>query len=310
MDRLVFVGTPRFGEVVLGALIGRYEIAAVVTQPDRKAGRGRRVAVSPVKALALAQGIPVLQPESLRRAEALEQVRQLAPLAIVVAAFGQLLPPAVLAMPPRGCVNVHASLLPRFRGAAPIPAAILSGDKETGVTIMLMDEGLDTGPILSQAAVPIEADDTTGSLTEKLATLGGQLLVETLAPWLRGDIQPRRQDESQATYAGSLRRQDGRIDWHEPAALIARRCRAFSPWPGAFTYWEGRELKVLRARAWEGEAAMAAPGHVVQEDEAGIAVATGNGLLVLRELQLAGRRPLPASDFARGQRGFVGSLLE
>jgi methionyl-tRNA formyltransferase len=309
MDRLVFMGTPRFGQMILEALLGDYEIAAVVTQPDRRAGRGRKTMIPPVKDLALERSLPVLQPQSLRRGEVVRQLRDLAPTMIVVAAFGQILPPSLLSLPKHGSVNVHASLLPRHRGAAPIPAAILVGDRQTGVTIMLMDEGLDTGPILSQAAVDIMPEDTTASLTEKLGQLGGQLLLDTLPRWVAGDVTPMKQDESQATYARLLRRQDGRIDWMEPAERIARRCRALYPWPGAFTFWNGKRLKVLSGHPLSVNVPAEVPGTVVQFDSK-IAVVAGEGLLILEKLQLAGKRSLSAEEFARGQRGFVGALLQ
>lgn len=309
MDRLVFMGTPRFGQMILEALLGEYEIVAVVTQPDRRAGRGRKTVISPVKDLAQEHSLPVLQPQSLRRGEVGRQLRDIAPTMIVVAAFGQILPPSLLALPKHGSVNVHASLLPRHRGAAPIPAAILAGDKQTGVTIMLMDEGLDTGPILSQAEVDITPEDTTASLTEKLGQLGGQLLLDTLPRWMAGDVAPIKQDESQATYARLLRRHDGRIDWMEPAERIARRCRALYPWPGAFTFWNGKRLKLLGACPLSVNLPAETPGKVVQFDSR-IAVVAGEGLLVLAKLQLAGKRSLSAEEFARGQRGFVGALLQ
>lgn len=308
MARLVFMGTPRFGQMILEALIGHYEIAAVVTQPDRKAGRGRKMMISAVKALALEHNLPVLQPRSLRQEEIVQQLRNLAPTVIVVAAFGQILPASILSLPQHGSINVHASLLPRHRGAAPIPAAILAGDEQTGVTIMLMDEGLDTGPILSQATIDITPEDTTASLTEKLGQLGGQLLLDTLPCWLAGQVTPRKQDESQATSTRLLRREDGRIDWTEPAEQIARRCRAFHPWPGAFTFWRGKRLKVLSARPLSVDVHGETPGKVVQFNS-NIAVVTGEGLLLLDKLQLAGKRPLSAEAFARGQRDFVESLL-
>ncbi len=307
--RLVFMGTPRFGQIILSALIGHYEIVAVVTQPDRRAGRGRKVAISPVKALALEHDLPLLQPRKVREEQVVKQLLQLQPAVIVVAAFGQILPPSILSLPGHGAINVHASLLPRHRGAAPIPAAILVGDQCTGISIMLMDEGLDTGPILSQKSTGISAQDTTASLTEKLGHLGGQLLLDTLPRWLAGEISPQKQDDEQATYAPPLRKEQGRIDWTEPAELIARRCRAFLPWPGTSTTWQGRPVKVFGVHVKSAEHLSVAPGSVVQLD-ADIAVVTGDGLLVLDELQLAGRRPMSAQDFARGQRSFVGSLLE
>jgi methionyl-tRNA formyltransferase len=308
MERLVFMGTPDFAVPVLKALIGRYEIAGVVTQPDRRAKRGRKLETSPVKVVALAHDLPVLQPPSLRRPDAVAELRALAPEVIVVAAFGQILRAGVLNIPPRGCLNVHASLLPKYRGAAPVAAAILAGEEETGVTIMLMDEGMDTGPILSQAACAISPQDTRESLSARLAQLGGDLLVDTLPRWLAGDIEPQPQDHSQATYSRIIAKQDGLIEWSQSAVEIWRRSRAYHPWPGTYTYWQGKLFKVLRAEAlprWSGEGK---PGQVVSLDE-GLAVATGEGALLLSEVQLAGKRAMDVEDFARGQRDFVGSVL-
>ena len=308
MERLVFMGTPDFAVPVLEALIGRYEIAGVVTQPDRRAKRGRKLEASPVKVVALAHDLPVLQPPSLRRPDVVAELRALAPDVIVVAAYGHILRAEVLAIPPRGCLNVHASLLPRCRGAAPIAAAILAGEKETGVTIMLMDEGMDTGPILSQAACSISPQDTRESLGARLAQLGADLMMDTLPRWLAGEIEPRPQDHSQATYCRIIAKQDGLIDWSQSAVEIWRRSRAYHPWPGAYTFWRGKLLKVLRAEAlpqWSGEGE---PGRVMALDE-GLAVVTGEGALLLGEVQLAGKRALSAEDFARGQRDFVGSVL-
>jgi methionyl-tRNA formyltransferase len=309
MDRLVFMGTPRFGQMILEALIGRYEVAAVITQPDRKAGRGRRISVSAVKGLAQAHGLPILQPQRIREPEVMQRLRDLAPSVMVVAAYGQILPLSILSLPQHGSLNVHASLLPRHRGGAPIPAAILAGDKQTGVTVMLMDEGLDTGSILSQAAVDIHPEDTSASLTEKLGPLGGQLLLDTLPQWIAGEITPRRQDESLATYARLLHREDGRIDWAEGAEKIARSVRAYAPWPGTYSFWRGKKVKLMRTHAWQGEMSDRPPGSVVQLDSQ-LAVVTGQGLLIIEELQLAGRRRLPAEQFVCGQRDFVGSILQ
>jgi len=308
VERFVFMGTPRFGQMILSALIGHYEVAAVVTQPDRKAGRGRQWAISAVKSLALEHHVPLLQPEKLRQAEVVQELEHLAPTVIVVAAFGQILPASILSLPQYGCVNVHASLLPRHRGAAPIPAAILAGDRTTGVTVMLMDEGVDTGFILSQDSIDIAAEDTSASLEEKLGTLGGQLLLDTLPRWLRGEITPRAQDSSQATYTSLLRREDGHIVWTESAEKIARQCRAFYPWPGAFAFWQDKELKILRARPGPSCQPETTPGMVLQSDSQ-VAVATASGLLVLEMVQLAGKRPLSAAEFVRGQRSFIGAIL-
>ncbi len=309
MEKLIFMGTPDFAVPVLKALIGRYEIVGVVTQPDRRARRGRKLEASPVKVVALAHDLPVLQPPSLRRPDAVAELRALAPDVIVVAAYGQILPAEVLAIPPRGCLNVHASLLPRCRGAAPVSAAILAGDEETGVTIMLMDEGMDTGPILSQATCPISPQDTRESLRARLAQLGADLMMDTLPRWLAGEIEPQPQDHDQATYCCLIAKEDGLIDWSQPAIEICRSCRAYCSWPGIYTYWRGKLLKVLSADAlpqWAGEGE---PGRVMALDE-GLAVATGKGALLLGEVQLAGKRALSAEDFSRGQRDFVGSVLE
>ena len=309
MDRIIFMGTPHFGQIILQALIGRYEIAAVVTQPDEGAGRGRKVTISPVKALALVHNLPVLQPVKVRQPEVVEQLRSLAPAAIVVAAFGQILPPSILSLPPHGCINVHGSLLPRHRGAAPVPAVILAGDKETGITIMLMDAGMDTGPMLSQASIGIAPDDTTASLTENLGALGAQLLLGTLPRWMAGEVTPEKQDDSLATYTRLLRREDGHIRWADTAEGIGRQCRAFNPWPGAFAYRGGQQIKVLRARPVATQFPGEPPGTVVQLD-AQVGVVTGDGTLVLEQVQLAGKRAMSIEDFVRGQRNLVGTVLQ
>jgi len=265
-----------------------------------------------VKVLAQARGLPVVQPASLRSPEAIAALQALRPDVIVVAAFGQILRPAVLDLPPFGCLNVHASLLPRWRGAAPIAAAILAGDETAGITIMRMDPGLDTGPILRQRALPIAPDDTSESLGEKLARLGADLLLDTLPDWLAGKIQLQPQDDALVTFAPQLEKEQGRIDWSEPADTLARRVRAFHPWPGTFTTWQGAPLRILRASAEfspalsGGEGTL--PGTVVATPE-GPAVATGRGWLRLIEVQPAGKRPMPADAFVRGARGFLGSRL-
>jgi methionyl-tRNA formyltransferase len=225
-----------------------------------------------------------------------------------VAAFGQILQASVLDLPPHGCLNLHASLLPSYRGAAPIPAAILAGDDTTGVTIMQMDEGMDTGPILAQAECTIAIDDTTASLTARLAMLGARLLVETLPLWLAGQVRAIPQDESQATYCHPLRKEEGRLDWNESAEDLDRKVRAYHPWPGAFTGWQGKRLVVLRARARTAIPEMGQPGVVVAL-QSGIGVATGQGVLELLDVQLAGKKPMPIEQFARGQRGLIGGVL-
>jgi methionyl-tRNA formyltransferase len=306
MARVVFMGTPAFAVPSLHTLHRTQTVLGVVTQPDRPAGRGRKLVASPVKAAAAALGLPVLQPQRLREPEALARLTGWKPDLIVVAAFGQILKPVVLDLPPHGCVNVHASLLPRWRGAAPIAAAILSGDAETGVTLMKLDVGLDTGPMLARRAEPTRADDTTATLTARLAESGARLLAETLPRYLAGAITPEPQDEAAATYAPQLRKEAGRLDFTQPARDLERRVRAFTPWPGAFTLWQGQPLKVLRTRVVEGTSGM--PGEVTPT-EGGPAVSCGRGRLLLLEVQPAGKRPMTGIDFARGARGFVGTRL-
>jgi methionyl-tRNA formyltransferase len=298
--RTVFMGSPEFSLPTLRGLAQRYSLAGVVTQPDRPAGRGRLLTPPPVKSLAEELGIPLIQPRRLRDAEAIQQLSEWAPELIVVAAFGQILRPQVLELPRFGCVNVHASLLPRWRGAAPIPAAILHGDSHTGVTIMLMDPGVDTGPMLSQRATPIQAGENAGGLSERLAHLGAELLLETLPRYLSGELQPQPQQQDGATYAPMLKKEDGRLDFSQPALELERRVRAFNPWPGAFMDWQGGPLKVHRASL----------GRPVDDQLPGTrlaqiglpAVVTAQGTLLLEELQPPGKRPLPGRDFLRGAR--------
>ncbi len=307
MARIVFMGTPDFAVPALETLAQDYQVAGVVTQPDRPAGRGRRLVAPPVKEAAQALAVEVFQPPTLRSPEAVERLVAWRPDLVVVAAFGQILRPEVLAIPPHGCLNVHASLLPRYRGAAPIPAAILAGDERTGVTIMRMDEGLDTGPMLAQADWPIGPEDTTGSLTAALARLGVVLLLEVLPGWLAGAITPRPQDESQATYCRTLRKEDGLLDWAQPAAHLDRQVRACDPWPGAYTAWAGQRLKILRARPLTA-AAPAEPGRVV-DLAPGTGVITGEGVLELLVVQLEGKSAMDVHAFSQGRRDFAGSLL-
>jgi methionyl-tRNA formyltransferase len=308
MTRVVFMGTPIFAVPILLALGEHHEVVGVVTQPDRPAGRGRSMTSSPVKQAALAADLPVFQPRTLRAAEAVDQLAAWRPEVIVVAAFGQILPPPVLDLPPHGCLNIHASLLPRYRGAAPIPAAILAGDEVSGVTLMLMDEGLDTGPILAREECPITDMDTTASLTAKLADMGAQLLIATLPGWLKGEVQAQPQDETKASHCRTLEKKDGRLDWIRPALYLDRQVRACDPWPGAYTTWKGRRLKVLRARPGSDRQVSGQPGQVV-DLEPGIGVITGEGVLQLIDVQLAGKRALTAQQFARGQRGLLGDVL-
>lgn len=309
MERVIFMGTPDFAVPSLRALAERFEVALVVTQPDRRAGRARTVAEPAVKVAARELGLSVYQPDSLRSPEARARIEKVRASAIVVAAYGEILRSEILELPRHGSVNVHASLLPRHRGAAPVAAAILAGDEVTGVTIMLMDAGLDTGPILAQAKEPILPGDTTGTLTLRLAELGAHLLVDTLARWLAGQIEPEPQDANLATYAPLIRKEDGLIDWTQPAAFIEREVRAFDPWPGAYTYWQGRRLRIRRASALSDWCGPEEPGRVIETPE-GVGVASGEGALLPRELQLAGKRSMDLDLFLRGQPGFVGSTLE
>ncbi len=309
MLRIVYMGTPAYAVPPLEALVeAGYEVVCVVTQPDRPAGRGRGLRPPPVKEAALGLGLEVWQPGRLRRPEAVERLRALAPDVIVVAAYGEILRPAVLAIPPLGCLNLHASLLPRWRGASPVHAALLAGDGETGVTLMLMDEGMDTGPILAQVREPIRPDDTRGSLTARLAHRAAELLVRELPRWARGEIEPRPQDEARATYTRPLRKADGRIDWARPAVYLERQVRACDPWPGAFTTWKGEVLKVWRTRVGDGRPT-APPGTVLGVEGEALAVATGEGILLLEEVQRAGRRRVSGAAFARGQRDLRGARL-
>lgn len=308
MARVVFMGTPEFAVPTLRALDEYHQVVGVVTQPDRPAGRGRKLMPSPTKEVALERGLDILQPRSLRSPEAMQCLTDWRPDVIVVAAFGQILRPEVLALPPHGCLNVHASLLPHYRGAAPIPAAILAGDDKTGVTIMLMDPGMDTGPILDQAEAPISREDTTASLTEKLAHMGAALLLETIAGWLQGRTTPQAQNDALATYCRPLQKVDGRLDWRRSANYLDRQVRASDPWPGAYTTWQGQRLKVLRVRPRRDGPESDEPGLVISLD-GGAGVVTGEGLLELLAVQLAGKRATEIEPFLRGQKEFIGGTL-
>ncbi|MBC8496534.1 MAG: methionyl-tRNA formyltransferase [Chloroflexi bacterium] len=297
--RIVFMGSPDFSLPALRALAENYRVVGVVTQPDRPAGRGRELKIPPVKELAQELGLPIMQPTRLKAPQAIEQLKPWNPDLIVVAAFGQILRPGVLDLPQHGCINVHASLLPRWRGAAPINAAILHGDDKTGVTIMKMDPGLDTGPILSKSEISIQADETAGSLSPKLAQLGGDLLIETLPAYLSGEMTPQPQDDSLATYVRMLKRTDGELDFNEPAEALARRVRAFNPWPGTYLIWGDQRLKVHNAHALSATS----PGVGVFTIQEGCpAVGASDGLLMLDEVQPSGKRSMPGDTFLRGAR--------
>jgi len=297
--RVVFMGSPDFSLPVLQALAQNYQVIGVVTQPDRPAGRGRQPTPPPVKTLALQLGLGLIQPERLRLPEAQEKLHAWAPDLIVVAAFGQILRQNVLDLPRFGCINVHASLLPRWRGAAPIQAAILHGDAVTGATIMKMDAGIDTGPTLSQQPLEILPTDTAGSLFPRLAQAGADLLIQTLPAYLAGELIPTPQDENRATYAPMLKKEDGLLDFTQPAAALANRVRAFNPWPGAFLLWEGQPLKIHRAHPILDLTAQPAQRTVVE----GLpAVGVVDGWLLLDEVQPAGKRAMTGKEFLAGAR--------
>jgi methionyl-tRNA formyltransferase len=309
--RIVFMGSPRFAVPSLEALVvNGYNVAAVYTQPDRPAGRGRAIILPAVKEAALKMCLPVVQAAGLGSAGALEELRDFQPEVIVICAFGQILPQSVLDIPPRQCLNVHFSLLPRHRGASPVAAAILAGDEFTGVSIQIVRHKLDTGPVLAAAAAPIFPADNTGTLTEKLSVIGADLLLEALAGWGRGEIKPREQDETGATYFAQVKKEDGEIDWRLPAVEIWRRVRAFYPWPGCYTKWRGKMLKIIEAAPAAGEY-KAGAGEVIAlpAREGAVGIGAGEGVLEAFKLQLAGRKVMTAADFARGQRGFIGSEL-
>jgi methionyl-tRNA formyltransferase len=305
------MGSPEFAVPSLEHLVlSGYDVAAVCTQPDRPAGRGRAVVAPPVKEVALRWGLPVFQPDSLRSAGVVAQLAAFKPEVIVVCAFGQILPQSVLDIPPYQCVNVHFSLLPRYRGAAPVAAAILAGDEFTGVSIQLVRKKLDAGPVLAVAAIPISPRDNTGTLTGKLSVVGAYLLLEALSGWRRGEINPRPQNEGEATYFGQINKEAGEIDWHLPAVAIWRRVRAFYPWPGCYTTWRGKRLKILEAAVLPDEGVpragwvTALPGH-----EEGLGIGTGEGILSVLRVQMEGKKAMSTAEFLRGQRDFIGVAL-
>ena len=296
----MFMGTPQFAVPTLAALTQQFDVVAVVTQPDAPARRGRALIAPPVKQFALERSLPVLQPESLKPPEVVAQLREFAPDVIVVAAFGQILRRDVLTLPPHACINVHASLLPRWRGASPINAAIGAGDAVTGVTIMLMEAGLDSGPILTQREEIIRADDTTSTLTERLSHVGAALLCETLPAWLRSDLTPQRQDESRVTTCGQIRKEEGRMNWSRSAVELERHVRAMTPWPVAWTLWQGKQLQVRRARV--AAPSEQQPAGTITTHAGALCIHCGEGALELMEVQLESKRAMPAGDFLRGQK--------
>jgi len=304
MPRIVFMGTPDFAVKSLEACLELGEVVAVVTQPDKPRGRGQDVSFSPVKQLAVAKGLPVLQPAKLRGTTFADELRALAADVAVVTAYGKILPKDVLEAPRRGCVNVHASLLPRFRGAAPIQWAIASGDAVTGVCLMQMDEGMDTGPVIDRAELPILATDTSATLHDKLAVLGGEVLKRALPRYLAGELKPVPQASEGVVMAPMISKEDGQLDFRKPAAELERRLRAFTPWPGAYTRLDGALLKVHAVQVKEGRGE---PGTVLAVGPAGIEVACGQGALVLEQVQPEGKRVMSVRDYLSGRSVPVGT---
>ena len=312
--RLVFMGTPDFVIPVLEAVAQAQdaEVVGVYTPPDRPRGRGRSPEMPPVKNYALKQGLPVYQPATLRSTRVQEELTALQPDVIVVAAYGRFLPVSVLDTPPHGCLNLHPSLLPRYRGPSPVVTAILEGETVTGVTLMKLDEGMDTGPIIAQREHPIAPQDTARTLTAALFRLGANLLLENLSPWVAGQIAPQFQDNAQATVTCKLERADGQARWELSALALERCCRAYTPWPGLFTHWQGQVLKLLDVAALPGSPSLnREPGLVVPLflEETPVGIVTADGVLGLKRLQLEGRRANSASEFLRGYPHFIGSKL-
>ena len=301
MPRIVFMGSPEFAVPTLRKISSQYPVVGVITQPDRPAGRGRNLKSPPIKIVAEELKLPVIQPQKLSDLETMQRLRQWLPDLIVVAAFGQILRAEVLDLPEYGCINVHASLLPRWRGAAPIQAAILAGDEQTGITIMRLDPGIDTGPLLSQASIPIARDDNAGLLSTKLSKIGADLLMETLPGYLDGTIIPEPQDGTNATYAPMIKKEAGLLNLTDPAIDLERKVRAFNPWPCAYTYVDGLLMKIHRAHAIEIQYQRAGKRIIYQEFPA---ITTSMGILVIDELQPAGKNKLDGKTFLHGAHGW------
>lgn len=310
--KVLFLGTPPFSLPALKALLeAKCDVVAVYTQPDRNVGRGQKLALSAVKEFALSRGLNVLQPDSLKSEDAVAQMRSLQPDVAVVAAYGKIIPGNVLDIPKHGFLNIHPSLLPRHRGATPIPSAILQGDEITGVSIILLDAGMDSGPIVKQREMAIADDDTAGSLSDKLSYLGADLLSEVLPLWLAGKIKAEPQDDSKATYTRILTKEDGRISWQHEATDIWRQVRALQPWPGSYTTWKGKNIKLLQVQPLSLEKSVEA-GRIIsipEVTENGVAAGCGKGVLSLVKVQMEGKREMFVDEFIRGQRDFMGSIL-
>lgn len=307
--RIVFFGTPEFAVPSLQALVKSGEqVVLAICQPDKPAGRGQQLVPPPVKQVAAELGIPVFQPPTLRTTEAVQKVAEARPDLIVVVGYGKILPRSILALPPNGCLNVHASLLPRYRGAAPIQWALLQGEEETGISIILLTEEMDAGPVLLQRRVLIGVDETYGELQSRLSGLGAECLLEALAGWRAGTLKPEEQDTAHVSFAPLIRKEQGRIRWAEPAERICRQVRAFNPWPGAFCFWGGRLIKIHRARPTPGVEA-ASPGTVIEAGKR-LLVQAGQGAVEILELQMEGRRRMRTHEFLSGHPIEAGTRLE
>ena len=304
--RVVFMGSPDFAVPALDALIAHHQVALVLTQPDKPAGRGKKLVPPAVKVAAEAAGLPIAQPRSARAPELARMLRETGAELAVVVAYGKILPREVLEAFPRGCINIHASLLPRYRGAAPIQWAVINGESETGVCIMQLDEGMDTGPVLLERRTPIGEDETAGELFERLAPMGGEALLEALEGLAAGTLQPQPQDHEAASHAPMLKKEDGRVDWSWPARRVADRVRGVDPWPGAQTTFEGAPLKLFRARVTGGSGP---PGEVLAVDDRGLVVACGDGACAIAEVQAPGKKRMPARAFAAGRAVGPGTVL-
>ncbi|ERM19378.1 methionyl-tRNA formyltransferase [Brevibacillus laterosporus] len=307
--RILFMGTPDFATQSLEALITNgYQVVGVVTQPDRPVGRKRVLTPPPVKELALRHGLPVYQPEKIRESEAVQSVLDATrPDLIVTAAYGQILPVSLLEAPKHGCINIHASLLPKYRGGAPIHASIINGEKETGVTIMYMVQALDAGDMISKVIVPIEERDTAASMFEKLATAGADLLIETLPKLLKGEITPEPQNHEEATFAPNIKRENERLDWNKSAREIYNQVRGMNSWPVAFTTFEGKVWKVWWAEVVELAGQLATPGTIIGRTEEGLIIACGAGSIILKEIQPEGKKRMSVYDFLRGAGASIAS---
>lgn len=309
--RIIFMGTPDFSVPTLEALVAsEHEVAAVVTQPDKPKGRGKEIHMSPVKECALKHNIPVYQPVRARDEAFVEEMRTLKPDAMVVIAFGQILPKSLLDLPKYGCVNIHASLLPKYRGAAPIQWAVINGDEETGITTMMMDVEMDTGDMLEKTVIKLNPDETGGSLFDRLSLLGGDLILSTLSKLEKGEITPQPQDHAQATYVKKISKSMGDIDWTMDAVSIERLVRGLNPWPSAFTRWNGKMLKIWEAKVLPDQETKAPCGSVISASDEGLKIQTGNGVLCVTSLQLEGKKRMDTAAFLRGYQVESGCIME